>query len=276
MRLQARVSGVGLVVSLLLVLSIRTDARDLKPLTLKAYERYVALTEQRLAGERAGASPFLWIDRQPAADRSALMTRLRQGEIVTDRLETLDHGRSVDVESGLIHHWIGTVLMPDVSVDRAVSFVQAYDNYPRVFDPMIQRARVLTHDGDHYVVSMRTSVKKVITVVMDIDYVVDYHRLSPTRVWTTNVATNIFQVDNAGTKAERRQPVDQTSGLLWRFWMSCGFDQRPDGSVEQCESITLTRGIPFGIAWFIKPFVTGVPREFMTFTLSRVRANVVQ
>jgi hypothetical protein len=260
----------------LLALTIVTDARDLKPVTLRAYERYVALTEQRLAAERTGASPFLWIDRQSAATRDALVTRLRRGEIVTEDVDTLDGGRTIDVEGGMIHHWIGTVLMPNVAVDRAVSFVQAYDNYPRVFDPMIQRARVLTHDGDHYVVSMRTYVKKVITVVMDIDYVVDYHRLGPGRVWTTNVATNMFQVDDPGTTAERRRPVDQTSGLLWRFWMSCGFEQRGQDSLEQCESITLTRGIPFGVAWFIKPFVTGVPREFMTFTLSRVRANVVQ
>ncbi|MEO8481059.1 MAG: hypothetical protein ABI634_02545 [Acidobacteriota bacterium] len=259
-----------------LCLTVTTLARDLKPATLKAYERYVALTEQRLAGERAGSSPFLWIDRQPPPTRDALMTRLRQGEVVTEQMQTLDQGRSFDVDDGMIHHWIGSVMMPNVPVDRALSFVQAYDNYPRVFDPMIQRARVLSHDGDHYVVSMRTSVKKVITVVMDIDYVVDYHRLSPTRVWTTNLATNIYQVQGAGTGTERRVPADQTSGFLWRFWMSCGFDQRPEGSLEQCESITLTRGIPFGVSWFIKPFVTGVPREFMTFTLSRVRANVVQ
>lgn len=262
--------------SVLIALATITEARDLKPATLSAYERYVALTGQRLAAERAGAAPFMWIDRQPPATRDALMTRLRRGEVVTERLETMDQGRSITVDGGLIHHWLGTVLMPNVSVDRAVSFVQAYEDYPRVFGPMIQRARVLTHEGDHYVVSMRTSVKKVITVVMDIDYVVDYHRLSPTRTWTTNVATNMYQVDNPGTTAERREPVDRTSGLLWRFWMSCAFDQRAEGSLEQCESISLTRGIPFGIAWFIKPFVTGVPREFMTFTLSRVRANVVQ
>jgi hypothetical protein len=262
--------------SLLLAFTTMAAARDLKPVTLKAYERYVGLTEQRLSGERAGTAPFLWIDRQPPAARNAIMARLQQGEIVTDKLETTDQGRPIDVDGGLIHHWIGTVMLPNVSIDRAISFVQAYDTYPRVFDPMIQRARVVAHDGDHYVVSIRTYVKKVITVVTDMDYVVDYHRPTPTRAWTTNVATNIFQVDDPGLNTERREPADQTSGLLWRFWMSCAFEQRPQGSLEQCESITLTRGIPFGVAWFVKPFVTGVPREFMTFTLSRVRANVVR
>ena len=154
---------------LLVALTVVTEARDLKPVTLKAYERYVALTEERLAAEHSGAAPFLWIDRQTPAARDAIMTRLRQGDIVTDALETKDRGQSIDVDGGLIHHWIGTVLMSNVSVDRAISFVQAYDDYPRVFDPMIQRARVITHDGDHYVVSMRTFVKKVITVVTDVD-----------------------------------------------------------------------------------------------------------
>jgi hypothetical protein len=262
--------------SCLVALTVVVEARDLKPATLRAYEHYVDLTERRLEAERAGAAPFLWLDRQPPGERDAILARLRRGEVVTERLETRDQGRAIDVDDGLIHHWVGTVMLPGVSVERAVSFVQAYENYPRVFDPMIQRAQVLTHDGDHYVVSMRTYVKKVIAVVMDIDYVVDYHRVSASRVWTRNVATNLYQVDRAGTAAETRTPVDRTSGLLWRFWMTCGFEAQPDGSLEQCESITLTRGIPFGVAWFIRPFVTGIPREFMSFTLGRVRAGTAR
>ncbi len=157
-----------------------------------------------------------------------------------------------------------------------VDFVQDYDRYPQVFGPMIQRSHVLQHTGDRYVVAMRTSVKKVVTVVMDGDYTIDYHRIGPNRVWTTNVVTNLHQVHDPGTPSERREAGDAASGYLWRFRMYCAFDQGPEGSIEQCESVTLTRSIPFGVGWLVKPFVTGIPRETLEFTLGKVRAGVVK
>jgi hypothetical protein len=58
--------------------------------------------------------------------------------------------------------------------------------------------------------------------------------------------------------------------------MYCKFEQRADGSLDQCESVTLTRDVPFAIAWLVRPFVTGIPRDAMTFTLGRVRAALTQ
>jgi hypothetical protein len=247
-------------------------ARELKPATLAAYDRYVTLTERRIAEENDGARPFLWIDQQSAQARDALMRRLRNGEVVVERLQTRDNGKPIPISSGLIHHWVGTVLLPNVPVDRAVAFVQDYDRYPTLFDPIMPRVRVLEHDGDRYVVAMRTSFTKVVTIVMDGDYIITYHRLTASRVWTTNVATNLFQVHDAGTPNERREPGDAASGYLWRYSMYCKFEQRAEGSLDQCESVTLTRDVPFAIAWLVRPFVTGIPRDAMTFTLGRVRA----
>ena len=254
----------------------RPEPFELRPPTLAAYERYVALTDARVADERSGTAPFLWIDRQPASVQADAMNRLRRGEVVVAPLETRDNGRTIDVPDGLVHHWVGTVLVPGVSATRLVAFVQDYARYPETFAPMIQRARVLGRtdvDGRtvRYQVSMRTYVKKVVAVVMDGTYAVDYYQLSPTRIATTNVATDLFQVGDAGSPAERREPGDQASGYLWRFQMYCAFEERPEGSLEQCESISLTRSIPFGLAWIVKPFVTGIPRETLEFTLGQVR-----
>ena len=57
-------------------------------------------------------SPFLWLDRQPEAQRRELDARLQKGEIVVSRLETRDGGKAVKVPDGLVHHWIGTVFIP--------------------------------------------------------------------------------------------------------------------------------------------------------------------
>jgi len=250
-------------------------AFELKPKTLEAYQRYLSLTEQRVQSERTGQAPFLWIDRLPEARRAESLAALKRGEIVVAELETLDAtGEEIDVEDGLIHHWVGTVFIPDASIDEVLAYVRQYERYDELFAPMIVRSRVRSQQGTTYTVAMRTSVKKVITVVMDADYVIDYERLSPTRVFATNVATNLHQVHDAGEPDERREPGDQADGYLWRFHMWCSFDQREGGTYEQCESISLTRGIPWVFAWLVKPFVTGIPRETLEFTLSKVRSGV--
>ena len=43
----------------------------------------------------------------------------------------------------------------------------------------------------------------------------------------------------------------------------------------QCESITLTRGIPFFLNMFIRPFVNGIPKDSLTFTLEAARRRLI-
>ena len=246
---------------------------DLKPATLAAFERYVTLTEARMAGEVSGASPFLWIDRQ-GDRRQALLEQLKRGEVVSARLQTRDGKAEIDAPDGLIHHWVGTVLLPGATIDHVMAFVKDYPQYPARFAPMIQRARVLKQSPDHFDVAMRTWAKKVLTVVIDADYGVDYRTLRPTSVVTRSVASNFYEVENPGTPEERRTPAERGQGFLWRLNTYCWFDERPEGVYEQCESISLTRDVPFGLGWMIKPFITSIPRETMEFTLGKVRAGV--
>ncbi len=265
------------VLACVFLVSATVTALELRPATLAGYRRYVDRTEARIAAARAGTVPLLWVDRQPAAVRAAVLARLRRGEVVVEPVETRDEaGHAIEIEGGLVHHWVGTVLLPAVSIDRAAAFVQDYDAYPTIFGPFIRRARVLEHSGDHYVVAMRTFVSKIVTVVMDGDYVIDYRRVSPTELVSTTVATHLFEVHDAGHADERREPADQASGDLWRYRMYCAFEAHPDGSLEQCESITLTRPVPFLVGWLVKPLLMGIPRDTLAFTLERVRAGLAR
>lgn len=247
-------------------------AAELTPATIAAFDHYVRATEARMATEVGGSAPFLWIDRQPAAARTAMDATLTTGGVVVEHLETREGGKSIDIPDGLVHHWVGTVFLPDVPLDRVMRFVQDYPNYARAFAPMVQSSRVNAQHDDHFDVAMRTSMHKVITVVIDADYVIDYQRLGPARVWTRSIATHVREVSNAGGPNETSKPAEQGGGYLWRLNTYCSFDARPEGTYEQCESISLSRGLPFGLGWMISPFVTSVPREALAFTLGRVRA----
>jgi hypothetical protein len=64
-------------------------------------------------------------------------------------------------------------------------------------------------------------------------------------------------------------------GYLWRLNTYCAFEGHPEGTYEQCESISLSRGVPFGFGWMVGPVIEAVPRETLEFTLGRVRAALV-
>jgi len=249
---------------------------DLKPATVKAFDRYVQLTEARMAPEISGGAAFLWIDRQSDAEKNALLARLKRGEVVVARLETRDGRNEISVSDGMVHHWVGTVLLPQVKLDRVMTFVQDYARYPEEFGPTITRAKILKQTPDHFDVEMRTVSKKVITVVLDADYAVEYRRLGPARVYTKSTTSNIREVDYAGTASEKATPAEKGNGFLWRLNTYCSFEERAEGTYEQCESVSLTRDIPFGLGWLISPFVTGIPRETLEFTLGHVRAGVTR
>jgi hypothetical protein len=252
----------------LLIASAVLAATELSPATLKAYERYVSLTEQRIRAERGGTGAVFWIDRQSERVKTSAWQRLRRGDVIAEALETRDNGQAVDVPDGRIHHWVATTLLPGAQIDGVLAIVRDYDRYPQVFAPLMTRAKAIEKHGDRDVVTLRTSIRKLISVVMEGDYVMEYSRLSPTRVATTTIATNLHQVINEGRADERREPTDRTDGYLWRYRMYCTLEQRPEGALDQCESLTLTRTVPGLVSWLVGGTVSAIPRDSLTLMLA--------
>jgi hypothetical protein len=232
-------------------------AADLRPETVAAFERYVRLTEQRMAGE--------------AYD--SLATRPRAGLFI-EPLVTREHGKEIDVPGGLIHHWVGVVFVPGATLDQAVALLQNYDRHSEIYKPTVARSKLLSRDGDTFKVYLRFVMKKVITVVVNSEHEARFTRDGPDRTRSRIVSTRIAEVEAAGTPAEQEKPVGQDGGYLWRLNTYWRFLQRDNGVYLQCESITLTRSIPAGFGWLVRPFVTSIPRESLTFTLETTRARL--
>ena len=92
------------------------------------------------------------------------------------------------------------------------------------------------------------------------------------RVYSAIHSTRVAEVEGAGTPRERELPPGQGHGFMWRLNTYWRFLERDGGTYFQCESVTLSRDVPFGLGWVIKPFVTEIPMESLTFTLQRTRA----
>jgi hypothetical protein len=79
-------------------------------------------------------------------------------------------------------------------------------------------------------------------------------------------------VADADTPNEREKPVGNDGGFLWRMNSYWKFEEKDGGVYIECESISLTRDIPTGLGWLIKPFVTSIPKESLQMTMGSTRA----
>jgi hypothetical protein len=265
------ISRVFLAIPLLSALAASTAvAADLQPATVAAFDRYVRATERRL--DTAG--PYLWVDGLNDARRREALAALRRGELLIEPLETREQGKTIDVPDGLIHHWIGVVFVPGASVDQAVALLQDYDRHAAIYAPTVQRSKTLARGGDTFKVSLRFMMKKVITVVTNTEHEARFTRDGADRAQSRIRSTRIAEVEEPGTPKEREKPVGHDGGYLWRLNTYWRFLQRDGGVYVQCESITLTRGIPAGFGWLVRPFVTSIPRESLAFTLETTRKQL--
>ena len=246
-----------------------TAAVTLEPHTVAAFDRYVAETNRQSALSLLQSDGFLWVD---GTGREKQLTTLRAGQLVISRIETKRDGKSIDVPDGLIHHWIGLVFVPGATVDQAVTLLQAYDTHAEVYRPSVAQSKLIERDGDIFKVFLRFYTKKVLTVVVNSEHQAHFTRPQQDRAYSRIVSTRIAEVDNPGTLSEKEKPVGRDGGYLWRLNSNWRFLERDRGTYVQCESITLTRSVPFALGLIIKPFITGIPKESLTFTLERTRA----
>ena len=247
-------------------------AADLSAGTAAAFDRYAFLTEARMAKELAQPGRFLWLDTLEAHRRTDVLARLRRGEVVIERLETRDGSRSIDIPDAMVHHWVGVAFVPGATVDAAVKLLQDYDSHARIYAPNVAAARTLEANGPRFRVFIRFFMKKVISVTMNTEHEALFTRAAPERAHSRIRSTRIAEVVDAGTPNEREEPPGKGRGFMWRLNTYWRFLERDGGTYIQCESLTLSRDIPFGLGWMIGPFVTSVPRDSLTFTLDRTRA----
>src|SRR5207249_2673859 len=246
----------------------------LKTETEEAFERYVKLTEARNQGELKRGAGLLWVDGLPVGQRAAAYAALKQGEVKMQKLEILDNGKPIACPGGMIHHWVGAVFIPGAKLGDVLGVLEDYDKHSDYYAPDVERSKVESRQGDHFRVFLRFRRHKVITAVLNTEHDVRYFRDSATRAHSRSTATRIAEVENAGKSDEREKTPGEDEGFLWRMETWWRLEERDAGVYVQSEVVSLTRDIPTGLRWLIGPFVTGIPKESLTFTLESTRKAV--
>lgn len=251
-------------------------AADLKPETVEGFLRYIEATEKHIDQQVARPDTLLYINSLADPARTKILTSLKNGQTFMQRLETMDDsGQVMMTPDGLIHHWIGDVFIPGVSLAQVLDLVEDYNHHQDVYKPDVVRSRLVTRNGNDFKIEMRFRKKKVITVTLDTEHDVHYSELDSTHWCSRSVSTRIAEVEHAGKPDEHEKPIGHDGGFLWRINSYWRFVERDGGVYVECESVSLTRSIPAGVGWLIKGLVTSVSKQSLEHTLTSTRSGAL-
>jgi hypothetical protein len=229
------------------------------PAATSAFNSYIGVVESRLSQQHRSQTAFF----ASVASSPEKEVHLRKGEVIIERLGPSDGA----LRGAMLHHWRGTAFAPGAKAADFERLMKDFDAYPQYFAPQVLQGRILTQHGDHLQAWMRVRQKHILTVVMDTTYDITYARLDAQNGYSISRSTQISEIDSAGTREERALNSNEEHGFLWRLNTYWSYEERGGGLFMQIESVSLTRSIPNGLGWIVRPFVESVPRESLEFTL---------
>jgi hypothetical protein len=260
----------------LVCLSLRGTGAELKLKTTSAFDKYVAVTEARINDELRPGGTYLYVDGLTEDARQSSYDKLRKGEVLVERRETRSQGLSSDVPDGMVHHWVGIIFIPSITLTELLPIMRDYDRRAELYKPDVIASHLISHQEDDYRFFLRLYQKRFTTVVFNTEYVAHWGQVDPRRIYSHSISTRITEVKDSDHPDGEEWPVGEGRGYLWRLNTYWRFEEKDNGVYMQCEALSLTRDIPFGLGWLLKPLVTKIPRESLNRALGQTRTAVVE
>ena len=176
------------------------------------------------------------------------------------------------VEDAKLHHWAGAIYVPRTTVAAVVKRLQDFAGRESEFYEEVKASKLLERSGDHLRVYLRLYRDAgPVEATYNTEHTVDYRRFNGARATQRSVSTKIAELADAGTPREREKPSGSDSGFLWRLNAYWRYEQWGDGVLIECESVSLSRSVPFLIRPLANPIVDRIARESLTRTLTSLR-----
>jgi hypothetical protein len=245
-----------------------SPAAELRKETSDAFDRYATSAEANLERRYKG-DHFLWSDDLSPTQRASIS----RGDIVMQG----GNGNGVtEIKNGLIHDWWGAVLVPAATLAKTMSVVQDYPRHNLIYKPEVASALIRSRQDDVFNVYMRIVKSKFfLTDVLNTEHEIHFVQLDRTRVYSRSHSKRVAEVTDPGKPTERELPVGKDRGLLWRmngYWF---FEERDGGVYVECEEVSLSRDIPFGMNKLLGPILHSVPAESLRNSLDETRRGIL-
>jgi hypothetical protein len=247
-----------------LLLPVRTDAANLKPETVAAWDSYVRSANATLQERIQSGDSFLWSHETPER-----LASLQKGEILVAPMSKQNPRK---VPGGLIHHWIGAAFLPNAKLDGVVDITRAYDHYKEFYRPSVLESKALASNGDQDTFSMVLMNKALfMKSAVDADYRASNIRLDRSRLYSVSTTTRVQENEDYGPSGERRMPEGEGGGYVWKVFNITRMEQRDQGVYIEIETMVLSREVPAAMRLVVDPIVRRVARGSMLTSIQQTR-----
>ncbi len=250
--------------------AVSVKAADLHPETLAAWQAYVEAAERRMAAELSSKKGFLALDFQEHRDMASEQQAVMSGEIPVKQVTPAN---KIEISGGMIHHWRGSIFIPEVSLNLVLSRIEN----PRAEDTKqedVLDSRILERGPGQLKMYLKLQRSKIVTVVYHTEHLVRYQRYGANQASSSSIATKIAEIERLSDNGEREKPEGHDRGFLWRMNSYWRYQQVSGGVIVECESITLSRSVPFLLGHIVRPLINSTARESMQRTLRSMRARL--
>ncbi|HYN07212.1 MAG TPA: hypothetical protein VES67_07460 [Vicinamibacterales bacterium] len=261
------------IAGLVLLSGSTVAAATLTPAALAGWTSYLGSTERRIEREFGATDRFLAQDFGP--DAAGKRRALLGGAILVEPVDATDtQGRPIEVPSALVHHWRGAVFIPGARLGDLVTKLQS--GAPAARQEDVLQSKVLERQPDRMRVFLRVQRTKFVTVVYDTEHTITFRRHGPARASSASTATKIAEVESPNTPRERELRPGEDRGFLWRWNSYWRYEEGPGGVIAECESVSLSRGVPSVLWYLVGPLIRTTAKESMERTLATMRTRFGQ
>jgi hypothetical protein len=244
-----------------------SQALDLQPETLKAWDAYIRDAELRMHNRLAAGQAFLWMD-----ESNTRSLRVRGGEVV---VEPVAGNGTHNVPDGLIHDWIGAVFIPHGSIASLLVILHDYARYSEIYKPAVFESRSIacSETGQEFSMVWRRRVLFV-NAAIEGRYRARDVSVNERRGYSIAASSEVREIEGYGHAGQRLLPADTGNGFLWRMHSIARYEERDGGLYLEVEAFALTRQIPASLRWMVNPVVNRLSIDSLCATLRQTRDAV--
>lgn len=243
------------------------NAAHLKSETTAAWDDYLQTAQANLQERIAPGGTFLWTFETP--ERAA---KVHAGEIVVAPSPGPNPRK---VPHGLIHHWLGAMFLPDLTIEQVLNVTRNYDRYKEYYQPYVIESKAIARDDASDQFSMQIMNKAFfVKSALDADYQASIVRLDEHRLYTISRTTRVQEIEEYRQAGEHRMPEGEGRGFIWKLFSISRFEQRDGGVYVELEGIALSREIPVAARLWVDPIVRRVSRNSLLISLQQTEHAV--
>ena len=204
----------------------------LEPKTVRAFDDYVRAVDAQLTSRA--------VNPESLAGKPAGVFEINAG---------------LEVKRGLVHDWAAITFLPGVRKAKAIAVLEDFSRHSAVY-PEVLEGRIEKRDEKQVTGFHRLRMKKVLEVNLEARYRLDILPSPANRYASRSVATEIVELNG-----DAKLTPGHDRGFLWRLQTYWTLEETKQGLWMEVRSVSLTRDVPVGLGWAVKPIVRELPRE---------------